>query len=161
MAIFKNANREQRMVSPIAYGKKLYLEIHKDQSWIHFFLTLSWRAKIFENIKNGSTFWILFHNFFITYANIWNVCIFEITIKRSFICNYSYLVIVMYDVIDHETFKVFFTIFFHWMSQFFNKLCTVNKIFVIYFINKIIPIGKLILIVYLFPIHNLEAGNSG
>ena len=131
------------------------------------FLNLSRRAKIFENIKNWSTFWILFHNFLIPYAIIWRVYIFGITIKSSFICNYSFLVIVMYDVIDHVNFKVFFTIFsiefsvFLSMSQFFNKLCTVNKIFVIYFINKIIPIGKLILIVYLFPIHNLEAGNSG
>ena len=33
---FNNANREQRMVSPIAYGKKLYLEFHKDRSCVHF-----------------------------------------------------------------------------------------------------------------------------
>ena len=29
--LFNNANREQRMISPIAYEKKLYLEFHK---WI-------------------------------------------------------------------------------------------------------------------------------
>ena len=28
----QNAKREQRMVSPIAYGKKLHLEFHKDRS---------------------------------------------------------------------------------------------------------------------------------
>ena len=37
--IFKNANREQRMVSPKAYGKKLYLDFHKHRSWFHFCLT--------------------------------------------------------------------------------------------------------------------------
>ena len=83
-----------------------------------YILTLSRRAKTFENIKNWSTFWILFHNLLITYANIWKVYIFEITIKRPFICNYSFLVIELYDVIDLVTFKVIFTIFFDWIFSF-------------------------------------------
>ena len=73
----------------------------------------------------------------------------------------------MYGVIDHMTFEVFFTVFSVEFSVFLsclsfltNYVYTVNKIFVTYFINKIIPIEKLIVIVYLFPIYSLEAGNS-